>query len=547
MKKENLKQYEMPLMIISIAIILFLTAMLTIFPDQSNALANDIFQILTRTFCSPMVLISVIITTLFIGLALSKYGNIRLGTGKPEFSTFSWLAMIFFCVNGAGTMYWAFIEWPNLYLAAPQLNGVAISDDFALEMSTALNLYNWGPNALVWLLIFNVPFAYWYYVKKENTLQLSAICAHGLPKKMQSPILSKVIDFVFIFSVVGSIAITAGSAASTVGIAIAKVIGIEYKFTIAFLVLFITALIFSLSSFVGIDKGMKNLCDKNVYVVMFILVVMLVAGNGKFMIDQVTNSFSIMADNWFRILLWTDPVTQNYYPQDWTVFYFIYNLVFAPLTAVFATKISRGRTIRELTFGSIGACALGIFCLHGFIGTYGQSLLLDGTLDIVSMVANGDTAHVASEVMLTLPLPKIMLAIYCICTIVFLASTLDASAFSLAAASSKKLAAGAEPNKFIKMVWCIVLIGIPTGIAFAGTNTNTLKSFVLAFGVPLILLIAVCYRGVFADLKEHYSCKTKEEIMLEGYDAEMLQQYKEMREKQVSPELYEYTQIGKKK
>ncbi|MFQ5756832.1 MAG: BCCT family transporter, partial [Acidiferrobacterales bacterium] len=47
-----------------------------------------------------------------IWLAVSRYGNIRLGEDheRPEFSYFSWFAMLFGCGMGIGLVFWSIAE-----------------------------------------------------------------------------------------------------------------------------------------------------------------------------------------------------------------------------------------------------------------------------------------------------------------------------------------------------------------------------------------------------------------------------------------------------
>lgn len=49
---------------------------------------------------------------LCIALAFSRYGNIRLGADddRPEFSTPSWIAMLFAAGMGVGLLFWAVAE-----------------------------------------------------------------------------------------------------------------------------------------------------------------------------------------------------------------------------------------------------------------------------------------------------------------------------------------------------------------------------------------------------------------------------------------------------
>ena len=129
-KKPLSEKYEVGLMIASLCIVAVMVIGLTAFPEQGVALSHKIMNLLTHNFGSVMQFIALGILIFLIVLALSKYGNIRLGNEKPEYSTMSWVAMMFFCGNGAGTVYWAFLEWGYHFNAAPQLNGVEISEAY---------------------------------------------------------------------------------------------------------------------------------------------------------------------------------------------------------------------------------------------------------------------------------------------------------------------------------------------------------------------------------------------------------------------------------
>ncbi|SQM01900.1 BCCT-family transporter [Escherichia coli] len=74
---------------------------------------------------------------LVIYLATSKYGNIRLGEGKPEYSTLSWLFMFICAGLGSSTLYWGVAEWAYYY-QTPGLN-IAPRSQQALEFSVPGN------------------------------------------------------------------------------------------------------------------------------------------------------------------------------------------------------------------------------------------------------------------------------------------------------------------------------------------------------------------------------------------------------------------------
>ncbi|WDV46557.1 BCCT family transporter [Clostridiaceae bacterium M8S5] len=509
-------KYEVVLMILSILVIIGIVTGLTLYPEQGKEVANTILNILTNTFGSPMQLFTVFILLFLICISLSKYGDIRLGNEKPQFSTLSWVAMMFFCGNGAGTVYWAFLEWGHHFNAAPQLNGVVVSEAVNYELSMAYTFFDWGPSAWALLCVFVLPFAYHYYIKKDSELRFSVLCKYALGEKAVKGVFGKVVDFIFIFAAVGSISITAGTSASTVSSAIADLLGIPHTFMLTAMVLIGVALLYSASSLVGIEKGMRRISDSNVYMCMMLLGFILIAGPTQYIIDSIVNSIGILATEYPRMSLWTDPIARSGYPQGWTAFYLVYWLTFGPFTGLFVAKISKGRKIKEVIANMLISGSLGLLLFFGIIGGYQQSLRIKGILDIPKMLIDGQAANIATETINTLPFGKIVMVVYLFVIILFLATTLDAASFTLSSTVSKKLKANQEPSKFIKFVWCIVLVAIPIAVSYIGTDINTIKSIVLSTGLPLVVILGIIYYGFLRELRKDFGNVSREEIQKMG-------------------------------
>lgn len=509
-------RYEVGLMVISIVLIVALVAGLTAFPEQGNAVANSILKFLTHTLGSPIMLITLAILIFLIVLCFTKYGDIRFGNEKPKYKTLTWIAMMFFCGNGAGTVYWAFLEWGHFYNAAPQLNGAEISESMKYELSMAYDFMHWGPSAWAMLCVFALPFAYHYHIKKDEELKLSAICKYTVGEKKSKGAFGKVVDFFFILAAVGSISITAGTSASTIASGISDLFSIPNTFTLSVIVLIFVAVIYSATSMLGIEKGMSKISDSNIYLCMILLAFILLAGPTQFIIDSMTNSVGLMFDEYFRMSTWTDPVGGTGFPQDWTVFYWIYWFTFGPFTGLYVAKISRGRKLKEIVANMLISGSLGLILFFGVVGGYEQSLRIDGILDVPGMLADGQAAEISTAVINTLPFHKIALVLYLVVIILFLATTLDACAFTLSSTVSKKLRPNEEPNKMLKFVWCIVLILLPLAVTYAGTDINTIKSIILATGIPLVVILFIVYFGFLKTMKKDYRGKTKLDIINES-------------------------------
>ena len=84
-----------------------------------------------------------LITSIF--LAVSRYGRIKLGQDddEPEFSTVSWLSMLFAAGMGVGLLYWGTAEPLTHYLLISEFEDPRSSASKALSMTN----FHWGLHA----------------------------------------------------------------------------------------------------------------------------------------------------------------------------------------------------------------------------------------------------------------------------------------------------------------------------------------------------------------------------------------------------------------
>lgn len=102
----------------------------------------------------------------FLGwIAFGRHGKIMLGNGdeRPDFSTFSWISMIFCAGVGAGLIYWATIEWTH-YIGNPPFDAKPFSAE-ARNWATSYGLFHWGPLAWTIYALPTVAISYQYYVR----------------------------------------------------------------------------------------------------------------------------------------------------------------------------------------------------------------------------------------------------------------------------------------------------------------------------------------------------------------------------------------------
>ena len=74
----------------------------------------------------------------------------------------------------------------------------------------------------------------------------------------------------------------------------------------------------------------------------------LILGPGLFIMNNTTNSFGLMLQNFVGMSLFTDPVGQSGFPQAWTIFYWLYWITYAPFTGIFIAKVSKAEPCARL-------------------------------------------------------------------------------------------------------------------------------------------------------------------------------------------------------
>ncbi len=108
---------------------IFLTTVATIalacvpvfaFHDSAAATIIRVFDVITQNLGVLYLWYGTGAVAFLVWLAASRFGRVKLGSSgeRPEFSTFSWLAMIFCAGVGATLLYWAVIEWGH-YISRP--------------------------------------------------------------------------------------------------------------------------------------------------------------------------------------------------------------------------------------------------------------------------------------------------------------------------------------------------------------------------------------------------------------------------------------------
>jgi BCCT family betaine/carnitine transporter len=127
---------------ITVIVLLSMSVPLLVFPEQSAAVLKTAYAWIAETFGWFYILTGAAALAIVLYIGMSRFGKIRLGDGDPEFSTVSWISMLFAAGIGAGLMYWSGIEWAY-YVQAPPFKAEPFSHE-AYLWSASYGLHHWG-------------------------------------------------------------------------------------------------------------------------------------------------------------------------------------------------------------------------------------------------------------------------------------------------------------------------------------------------------------------------------------------------------------------
>jgi len=487
-----IKKVDRLLIAFSVAFVLIVVGFLYFKPEESQTFANQVFGKMTEWFGSMALLFTFLGVILLAFVAISKYGKVRLGKTDPEYSTFKWISMMIACGLGSATVYWAFIEWAY-YIETPGL-GIEPNSQKAYEMALPYNMFHWGFSAWTLYALVGIPICYHLYVRKNQGLSLSSIVS-SITGIKQNGIIGRIIDIMFIFICFGGLSITLGVSVPLVNEVLSTVLGIEPSFMINIVLILIISIVYSLSSYIGLQKGMARVSNWTTKLAIALCIGILITGPTFFIISNTTNSIGLMLQNFIQMSLFTDPIGNSGFPQSWTIFYWLYWITYAPFTGIFIAKISKGRTLRSVIMNTIISGSVGCFAFFGVISSLSMDRQIKGMVDLVGMLGAGKDKSAIIEVLQTLPLSSIFMILFCLVSVLFLATTLDGAAFTMASTATPKLKENEDPHPMHRLFWCMMLALVPLTMIFIKADLNTIKTSAIITGVPVILIMIVMIVG----------------------------------------------------
>lgn len=485
------KQVDWVITLVPLFLIVGLCGVFMLAPDRSNAILSEIRFFFGDTLGSYYLVIGLGIFLISLFLVCSDYGNIVLGNPdeKPKYSFFAWGSMMFTCGLAADILFYSFSEW-FMYAVDPHIAEMGSIQDWA----GVYPLFHWSLIPWGFYLVLAVSFGFMLHVRKKSKQKFSEACRPILGKYTDG-MLGRSVDLLAVFALIAGTATTFSVATPLMANIINDLFhtGLSQTYvTIAILI--ITCSVYTYALLHGI-RGIGILAKVCVYMFFGLLAyVLLLGGETKYIIETGVASLGRMFQHFIELSTFTDPQRTSSFPQNWTIYYWAYWMVWCVAAPFFIGSISKGRTVRQTI---VGGYVFGVgSTLSSFVilGNYSMGIQMSGTVDFLKEYAtSGNPYKLITDIIGTLPMDSFVLVLVLITMIAFYSTSFDSIALTASCYSYHNLNENEKPHKLIQLMWCILLILLPIALVFAESSMSNLQSvsIVAAFPIAIVMLLIV--------------------------------------------------------
>lgn len=486
-------------------VIFFVTAAITLFaviygfvaPKSFDAVLSSFQSWITIRFGWFFILSVAIYLIIILVIACSKYGNLKLGkdSDKPEFSYFSWIAMLFSCGVGVGYAFWAVGEPILHYMNTPYLAESATPA--ARPIAIQIGIMHWGIHAWAIFALVGLAIAFpAYRMGKPMNVSISLYGLFG-DKIIGSPF-GRFIEIMAAFATIAGVSTALGLGIISTNAGIEHIFGqgLSTMGQLGFMAVLITLYIISAVS--GIEKGIKNLSTINIIIAFSWGAFILFSGPTTELLNLMVQTAGSYFNNFIFATFWTDANgTKGQWLGWWTVFYWIWWISWGPFCGGFLARISKGRTVREFIIGVCVVPTIVAIVWFSIVGGAAQHAQITGAADLVGAL-KADMGSGIYVLLSTYPFGSVMGIVVFLNLIIFLITSADSASFFVAMQMSGGVS---EPTTPMKLIWGIV-IGSLALVLLASGGLQALQKASIIAGAPFAIVTFMMAASLFKMLKK---------------------------------------------
>ncbi|MGI5430356.1 BCCT family transporter [Streptomyces sp. CA-179760] len=456
------------------------------FTDNLTTVAETTLDRILDNFGWLFVLTSSGFVVLAAVLASSRFGSVRLGrdSERPEFSTASWVAMMFSAGMGIGLMFYGASE-PIMHMAGPPPGTAEAGSEGAARLALEYSYFHWAIHPWAMYAVAGLALAYFGFRKSGNSL-ISSAFRPLLGDRVDGP-LGKAIDILAIFATLFGSAVSLGLGALQVNRGLKEVWGIPDSTVLAVSIIAVLTVLFVISALSGVHRGIQWLSNGNMILAAVLLLFVFVAGPTVFILESQTEALGGYLASLPKMSFTTGAFGGGEWLSGWTVFYWAWWISWTPFVGTFIARISRGRTIREFIVGVIIAPSLVSVVWFAILGGTALNQEMHGG-HLAAAVAKGEEAGLFATLQ-NLPWFPVTSVLVIVLVGLFFVSGADAASVVLGMLSCR---GSTSPGRLVVILWG-ALTGLVAAVLLLAGGLEAVKQVAIIAAFPfLFVMIGLC-------------------------------------------------------
>lgn len=478
-----------PVFFIAAALVISFIGLTLAFPDTASTALLATREWVLQTFDWLFVSAVNIVFLFALFVMVSPMGRLRIGgrDAKPEFSTPSWLAMLFSAGIGIGLMFWGAAE-PLAYFtgwAGTPLN-VDARTPAAHDLALSATMFHWGLNAWSIYAVMGLALAYFTFSK-------------GLPLTVRSafyPLLGEhiwgwpghLIDILAVIATLFGLATSLGLGAQQIASGLHFLFGFDAGIGLQIgIIAFITA-IATISVVRGLDGGVKVLSNINMVMAGLFLLFVFIAGPTLLVATGFWENTVNYVRDFIPLSNWIGREDTDWF-HSWTVFYWAWWISWSPFVGMFIARISKGRSVREFLFAVI---FVPLLITVAWFSTFGGIALFQAENGIGQLPAGIDQVSLVLFHMLeNLPLSGIASMAAVVLVLIFFVTSSDSGSLVV-----DSITAGGKLHAPVpqRIFWATIEGSIAIVLLYGGGSQalKALQAGAISVGLPFTIVLLVC-------------------------------------------------------
>ena len=203
------------------------------------------------------------------------------------------------------------------------------------------------------------------------------------------------------------------------------------------------------------------------------------------------------------------PFGKSEFSKAWTIFMWAWFFGLGPFVGIFIARISRGRTIRTMILGALGFGTMGTSLFFMIMGNNAIYLETNNLMPIIEIWTNESPAVMVSRSISGMILGEWILPLVGVFCLVFMATTFDSGAYTLASSATKKMEAGKDPDAWNRIFWAFFIALLPFALLIGVADSPDLQgidklrpfqTIVLLISPPLLIVYIIMAIGLIKNL-----------------------------------------------